>query len=196
MFMRSLSNTCHRLLARSESGSIGRYAGGIRSTSGFTLVELIIIITIIAIVTSISTLSFNSWQVKNKIESQTREIFADLSEARINAFTQKKAFGIVFQPTSYVMKNYSSETEYVNATAAAANGNVVATKTLKSSLTKGGATSNITNTPVIFDTRGFTNDWLTIIVNPTTAQAALNCLVISSARVNMGKLNGTSCEFK
>ena len=77
-----------------------------------------------------------------------------------------------------------------------AKGTVVATKTLKYTITKTNTTTDITNTSVLFDSTGFTNDWYTIIVNPTTAEAALNCVVTSTARANIGKMNGTNCEFK
>jgi type II secretion system protein H len=167
----------------------------LRSSSGFSLIELVVTIAIMAIVMTISTLSFNSWQVKSKIEAQTRELFTDLSEARTNAFTQKKVYGIVFQPTSYVMKTYSSEVEYKTNAAAAANGKVVASKSLKYGLTtKTGA--DISDSSVVFDTSGFTYNLLTIFVNPVTTPAALNCVVIYSSRVNMGKINGTNCEFR
>ena len=147
---------------------------------------------------AIATLDFHSWQVKSKIEAQTREMYTDISEARTNAFTQKKAYGIVFQPTSYVMKSYSSEVEYSNSTAAVDNGTVVANKSLNYSLTTSTG-GDISNTPILFDTTGFTTGWvsvLTVFVNPVTEPAALNCLVIYKSRANMGKINGTTCEFK
>lgn len=176
----------------SESNS-----GGIVNTEkGFSLMELLITIAIMGIVMGIATLAFNTWQVKSKIEAQTHEIFTDISEARTNAFTQKKYYGIVFQPTSYVMKSYSSEVEIKNVTAQLANGVVVAGKDLRYGLTKAGA--DITDTPIIFDTSGFTTSatGFTIYVNPTSAAAAVNCLVVSATRVNIGKVNGSSCEFK
>jgi prepilin-type N-terminal cleavage/methylation domain-containing protein len=170
----------------------------IRSTSGFSLLELVAAITIMSIVIAISTLSFHSWQVKSKIEAQTRELFTDISEARTNAFTQKKVYGIVFQPTSYVMKTYSSEAEYKTNATAAANGRVVASKSLKYGLTtQTGA--DISDSSVVFDTSGLAVSWFigrTIFVNPVTEPAALNCVVIYASRVNMGKINGTSCEFR
>ncbi len=163
---------------------------------GFSLMELLITIAIMGIVMGIATLSFNTWQVKSRIEAQTHELFTDISEARTNAFTRKKYYGIVFQPTSYVMKSYTSEVEIKNVTAQLANGTVVASKVLRYGLTKAGA--DITDTPVIFDTSGFTTSatGFTIYVNPTSAAAAVNCLAISAARVNIGKVNGSSCEFK
>jgi prepilin-type N-terminal cleavage/methylation domain-containing protein len=173
--------------------SIGTIAG---TEKGFSLMELLITIAIMAIVMSIATLSFNTWQTKSSIESLTHEMFTDISEARTKAFTQKKYYGIVFQPTSYVMKTYSSEVEFSNNSNAVANGVVVATKSLKRILTKKGA--DITDTPIIFDTSGFFTgvNNLTIFVNPTSAAAAVNCLVISSTRTNIGKVNGSDCEFK
>ena len=160
--------------------------------------ELLITMAIMAIVMSIATLSFNTWQTKSSIESLTHEMFTDISEARTSAFTQKKYYGIVFQPTSYVMKTYSSEVEFSNNSNAVANGVIVASKSLKHALTKSGA--DITDTPIIFDTSGFATGinsfGFTIFVNPTSAAAAVNCLVISSTRVNIGKVNGSACEFK
>ena len=91
--------------------------------------ELIVTIAIMGIVTSIATLSFNTWQGKSKMESQVRELYADLVDARSKAFTQKKVHGIVFQPSSYVMKSYSSESEYSNSTKAAENGTEILSKT-------------------------------------------------------------------
>ena len=187
------------LLLQTPSGKQGmkNSDGAIVNTEkGFSLMELIITIAIMGIVMGIATLSFNTWQVKNKIEAQTHEMFADISEARTNAFTQKKYYGLVFQPTSYVMKSYSSEVEIKNVAAQIANGAVVASKSLSYGITKKGL--DITDTPIIFDTSGFTNSatGLTIFVNPTSAAAAVNCLVLSAARTNIGKVNGSACEFK
>ncbi len=176
-----------------RSGVPGTGPPGIIAISGFSLIELIIVIAIMGIAMAIATLNFHSWQVKNRVEGQTREIFADLNEARTNSFTQKKQHGIVFQPNSYVIMSYSS------ASAAAAPltaGNTLATKNMKYGLTKSGA--SIVDTPVVFETTGITFNWFTIFVNQsgTDQSAAVNCIVISTARVNMGKINGTACEFR
>lgn len=166
------------------------------ANSGFSLIELVVTISIMFIMVGIVSLNFRTWQVKNKVEAQTREILVDLNEARTNSFTQKRPYGIVFQPNSYVIKSYSSSTA---AAAPLTSGTTLVTKGLKYGLTKAG--SSIVDTPVVFDTNGITFNWFTIFVNPynpdpTKESAAVNCLVISAARVNMGKINGTTCEFK
>jgi len=159
--------------------------------SGFSLIELVVTISIMSILLGIAAASFQTWQQKNNLEAQTREIFTDLNEARTSAFTQKKNYGIVFQPSSYVVKFYDS------AAAAADplnNGTTVKTKNLQFGLTQSGA--SIVDTHVVFETSGITFDWFTIFVDPSKVSASVNCIVISTARVNMGKINGTACEFK
>ncbi|MDD2542225.1 MAG: prepilin-type N-terminal cleavage/methylation domain-containing protein [Desulfuromonadaceae bacterium] len=173
---------------------------------GFSLIELLITIAIMGIVMGISTISFNSWQTKNKIESQVREMYADLADARSRAITQKRVHGIVFQPSSYVMKTYTSEVEYKYASDPVTNGVEVMRKSLKYGITKTDTTTAFTdaNSSVLFDTTGFilptavTSFGLTVVVNPITVSPSINCLVISVARGNMGKWNETAakCEFK
>ena len=186
---------------RQQPGSSSELESG-SYNAGFTLVELMVVIAIMAIIGAISTLSFNSIQAKSKMESQTREIYADLMDARTRAFTRKKVHGIVFQPSSYVMKSYSSEIEYnFPNDAPVKNGVVVMSKSLKYSITKTNTSTAFTdyNSSILFDITGFTTTatGFTVVVNPVTTSPNLNCLVISAARVNMGKWNATTskCVF-
>lgn len=163
--------------------------------SGFSLIELIITIAIMGIVMGIATLNFQAWQKKNNMEAQLRQIYVDLNEARTNAFTQKKSYRIIFQPSSYVMKSYSTENEPKSS------GRTIANKTLKYGLTSKNTTGtslavDITDRFVEFNSRGFTSNLFTVIMNPLTADSVLNCLVIYETRINLGKINGTACEFK
>lgn len=163
--------------------------------SGFSLIELLITIAVMGIVLGIATLNFRTWQVKNNMEAEIRDIFVDLNEARTNAFTQKRNHRIIFQPNSYVMKRYSTENEPKSA------GTNIVTKSLKYGLTSKNTTGSdlavdITDRFVEFNSGGFTSNLFTVIMNPLSADVSLNCLVIYETRVNMGKINGTSCVFK
>lgn len=168
----------------------------LRSTRGMSLIELVAVIAIVAIASTIGTISFNSWQTKYKVEAQTREIAYDLATARANAFQQKREHRVTFLPNSYVMKSYSSESESRNS------GRTVLSKTnLKFGLTRRDsnpphALDAVINNYIEYDTRGFGNDNFTMVVNPYTAGSAVNCIVISATRVNLGKINGTTCEFR
>lgn len=162
---------------------------------GFSLIELLITMTVMALVMTISTLSFNSWTRKSGVERQLREMFTDLSESRVQAFHEKRPYRITFQPSSYVIKNYSTENEPSDA------GRIIINKDMKYGLTSKNSTGtdlgvDISDKFVEFDTRGWSSNNFTVIVNPLSADPSVNCLVISDTRVNMGKINGTKCEFK
>lgn len=158
--------------------------------SGFTLVELIVVMAIIGIVSTIATLSFTSWQKGSNIESQTRDLFATLMDAHNRSFMEKRPYGVVMQQKSYILKSYSSEAEPDSA------GTTVASKAVAFQFTKSGSNSDVTGVLIKYDIAGFTTNLNTIIVNPVETDIPLNCLVISPARINMGKMNGTVCEFK
>lgn len=163
------------------------------AVSGFSLVELVVVIAIMGIVLSVATINFQSWQTKNRMEAQMREIFVDLNEARTNAFTQKMNHRITFQPNSYILKNYSTENEARSA------GRTTISKNLQFGLTKKNGTNlanSIANTFVEFDSSGLTSNNFTVIMNPLSADVAINCMVIFETRINLGKINGTECVFK
>lgn len=156
--------------------------------SGFTLVEIVAVIAIIGVVMGVSALSFTSWRKKNNIESQTRELFTVFMEARNNSFMQKKAYEVVLEPNNYVLRSYSSEGDVL--------GSNLRSKNLTYTLTKNGTSASVSGLATKFDLSGYTTTYNTIVVNPVDAAASLNCLVVYATRINMGKMNGTTCEFK
>jgi prepilin-type N-terminal cleavage/methylation domain-containing protein len=145
--------------------------------TGFALTELIVVMVIMGIVLSIATLSFNSMQRKAKIEAETREVFGDLNEARLNSIYLKKRHRITFQPTSYVMNRYSSDND--------ANGTQLFSKNVPYQLSKASGAS-IADIFFEFDIRGFSTNTNTIYVNPANSGAMFDCIVISQSRTNMG----------
>ncbi len=161
-----------------------------KNFSGFSLIELIITIAIMGIVLTASTLSFNSWVRKSNIEKQLRELFTDLNDARIQAFHEKKTYRMTFQPSSYELKSYNTENDI---------GTTIINKSLMYGLTKksnNDLTADITGKYVEFDSRGLTSNNITIVVNPLSTDTSVNCLVVYDTRTNLGKINGTDCEFR
>lgn len=159
------------------------------NNEGFSLIELIVTILIMGTLMAIATHDYNSMQKKAQIDRQTRELFADLNQARIDSVHRKRRHSIVMQPYSYTFKRYSSENENRSA------GTIVGARNVSYQITTGTG-SAITNEVTEFDIRGFSNDFGTFRINPVGTAAQVDCIVISTARTNLGKIENETCVVK
>lgn len=166
-------------------GSAGYY----HTVKGFALTELVVVIAIIATLLAIGTLNFSDWQRKYNIEAQVREMAADFSDVRLMAIRMKQRHGVALDPTSYTFRAYSSEGDFV--------GTVVREKNLKYSISRPDG-SSLAGASFFITDRGFLEGLSppTIGVGLGLGDPSINCVVISAGRVNTGKLNGTTCEYK
>jgi large subunit ribosomal protein L21 len=73
---------------------------------GFTLVELIMVISIITILTTIATLNWNRIVTKGVVESQIKTVHADMMSVRLQALYGKQSRSVVVLGKSF--KIYSS----------------------------------------------------------------------------------------
>lgn len=150
--------------------------------NGFTLVELLTVIAIMGILLSIATLNWNAMQTKSAVESQIKQIHADLMEVRLQALYGKRARSVVI--SGQVYKSYSSTV--ITSTA-------LETKQLRYPVVWNGGVA------LTFDAQGLTNNQGSLCVLPTNSltvinSAAVDSLVVSRARINLGKRTGTECN--
>ncbi|UCH82363.1 MAG: prepilin-type N-terminal cleavage/methylation domain-containing protein [Nitrospiraceae bacterium] len=69
---------------------------------GISLVELLIVITIINIIAISTAFSFRGWMGKYKIESQIKDLYVELMDARLSAIENKRTHFVRLQDaTSY-----------------------------------------------------------------------------------------------
>ena len=64
--------------------------------SGFTLIELIVIIAIVAVFAAIATPNFLSYLPKHRLNGAARQVMGDLMAARMKAVSQNNEFKIFF----------------------------------------------------------------------------------------------------
>jgi len=157
------------------------------NAKGFTLLELLVVMGIVTILTTIGTLSFNKWTAKTKVESQVRTMFADLNEARSNAFYQKGTRSVVISSAQY--KVYASSDVSVDP--------------IQTTVLKYPVTTNPTALRIDFDQYGtctFNSDSSTgdaeVCVQNSSSGAIFSCIVANKTRIQMGSLtSGTGCNF-
>lgn len=166
--------------------------------NAFALTELIVVIVIIGILATITTIAFNSWQVKHNIEAQIKQMVTDFSELRVRSMTRKQRHSITLNANSYVFRSYSSENEALTTAGTILPGGTFG---VKYPLFKAAGVpfSGIPGEMYEFDERGLlTGSKVTIWIDDSSAPANLNCVTVHTVRTNPGKSAtvGGTCDDK
>ncbi len=159
---------------------------------GITLIELIIVISIIGILAVALGFEFNGWMGGYRVESQTKEMYVDLMNARARAMQRNRVHLVDFpSSTQYRIREDTDEDNVPDTILPSFP------KTVQYTLNCNGA--GILATSFSFDTRGLVSPnrtlWFTL---PANVNPDYDCIVIFSTRINMGKWNGASasCDAK
>jgi type IV fimbrial biogenesis protein FimT len=140
-----------------------------KAQNGFTLVELIIVVTVAGIIMTLATLNFRQLNEKSRVESNVKEIYSTLMRARNDAASTNTTRTV----------NFSANQVQIGATI----------------LNYPRFILTFTASPIIFDRRGLTTNGQTIRItgySPNT-DPALDCIVITDTRINYGKWTGANC---
>ncbi|MGA2401618.1 MAG: GspH/FimT family pseudopilin [Syntrophobacteraceae bacterium] len=167
-----------------------------KKESGFTLIELMVVVSITMLLLVWGIPSYSSWKKKHDIENQMVQLYGDLQFGRMTAYGNKVVSGVWWG-------GGSSFNSYQIRSDANSNGNIDDTGTdTKIGATvspKCAITASATQNSVSFDGRGF---WNPSNANPITfyvassSGAAIDCVTVSSTRITLGKMNGGVCNPK
>jgi len=168
---------------------------------GITLIELIVVITVIGILVVALGFEFRDWTRKYRVESQIKELYIDMMNARARSMQRNRVHFVTLATTQYTIYEDTNPTPDGNGTLETTSDTQVLQKSLNTTypITWNGAAN------VEFNTRGLAAVGKTICSN-TDADADYNCIVISASRINLGKLttkipdggtcNATNCVAK
>lgn len=166
---------------------------------GFTLVELMVVISIVALIMAWGIPAFSTWKQMHDVDSEMSQLYANLQFARMTAYSTKNLTGIYWGGGATTINQYSIVT---NKNAGAA--------TIDSGTSPLGATVSTAKYPISissaqnsasFDGRGFlytgdANDpapQLTFSVSPDHG-AGTDCVSVSLTMITLGKMSGGTCQ--
>lgn len=161
-----------------------------KGDKGFTLIELLVVMSIIAILAVALAYSFQGWTGSYRIESQVKQMYADLMQARAMAMQRNRAFFADFpSSTSYRIREDMNGDNDPNVVA---GDRILPTfpKRVINALTWGGGT-------IVFDIKGTMQPTASplgatlCIFSSSPVNPDYDCIEISQTRINLGKLDNS-----
>ncbi|MFA7382903.1 MAG: GspH/FimT family pseudopilin [Desulfurivibrionaceae bacterium] len=162
-----------------------------KAQAGFTLVELMIVVTIAVIFMAIAAMIFTHWNDKHTVEAYTKEIHSILLKARNDAANTNT------QQLVTLAANQLQVTQDDDSDGAVDAGEPTTTNPFPRFAIK------FTVSPIVFNRRGITSNIQTItipvwsVADPTgyslNASPGVDCIVVAQTRINMGLMTGGVC---
>jgi prepilin-type N-terminal cleavage/methylation domain-containing protein len=165
---------------------------------GITLIELIVVVSITGILIAATAFSFENWMAGYRIESQAKEMYADLMNARARAMQRNRMHFVDFPAANqkqYAIYEDANTAPDGNGTLETASDAQVLQKTIGytivPSLAFGAKRFN-------FDKSGLASLNGTVRFSYSSYNPDYDCIVLFSTRINMGKWDAENgkCEAK
>ncbi len=176
-----------------------------RNKNGFTLVEVMVVVSLIVLLLAWGAPSYSKWKQKHDTEGQILGLYNNLQVARMTAYSRKTVTGIVWTGSGTSMSSYQVVRDESNPLEGTITDNGVDKNVLDGSLYPAGVSMSVSpditvdpaqaDTVVTFDGRGFQKDPAGAVTFSfaTGNGAAIDCVVVSSTRIMTGKMNGATC---
>lgn len=158
---------------------------------------MLIAMAIIGILLGYAGISGKAWLDRYRVESQMKQMFADLMNARISAMQKNRTFFVTFSPSAAAAAQY---TIYEDTTPAPDGDGVLTTGT-DAVVTQTNLNPNYSITSnageIDFNSRGLVSAGLvgaqTTIRVTGSFGSAYDCIAISATKTRMGAWDGATC---
>lgn len=160
--------------------------------NGITLVELLIVVSIIGLLIVALGFSYEGWMGNYRLESQTKELYFDLSDARSRAMTRNRIHFAVLEAKQYTIIEDSNE----NATLDVAPTDEQVLQKRYGDYDLGVIGAAVLPQTITFDTRGLMSPQETFRFISTNRDPDYDCIAVEQARIWMGEYDpdNTICE--
>jgi prepilin-type N-terminal cleavage/methylation domain-containing protein len=157
---------------------------------GFTLVEIMIALAIVGIVVMLATSTFQGMMEKYRVEGETKQMFADLMDARGRAMQRNRSFFVQINANDY--KTYEDTTPAPDGDGLLDNttDTLVAGVTVRHTIIPTAGLSGFR-----FNRNGIASATGTIRLS-STALPDYDCITMNATRIKMGQYIGTNCVEK
>ena len=152
---------------------------------GMTLIELLIVISVIGVLVVALGFSFQGWRGKYQVESEMKEMYVDLMNARARALQRNRVHFVSLATTSYTIYEDTTPAPDGNGTLETGTDALVAAKNFEPAHPI--TWNDFSDVQINFSQRGLSSDNKTICSN-TDFDADYDCIIISASRINLGKL--------
>jgi prepilin-type N-terminal cleavage/methylation domain-containing protein len=167
--------------------------GMLTDRRGFSLMELLVAMTIMGVLLALATLSFQGMTRRYSEEKQVKQLYNDLLNTRIRAMQQgRDHFVSLVSNTMYRIYEDTFTAPEGNGVLDIANDALLGTQNVLPAHTL--VTSIPTTTPVQFNSKGLVPATQTgwIRINPSIG-AEYDCVLIDQIKTRMGNMNGANC---
>lgn len=176
-----------------------------KEESGFTLVEVMVVVSLTVLLLAWGVPSYSTWNKKHNIENWMVQLYSDLQFARMNAYGNKVVSGVYWGTgssiTSYWIRNDVDGDGTIDLDSGASAQIGAKVTTLAYAPVTVTFTPPVAQNSVSFTGRGFLNttnaleqaNQITFSISSTSG-SRINCVEVTSTRVTLGQMSGGSCS--